>query len=132
MTLIRSLQTIPSLTGKKGPPEVWAYGLRNPWRFSFDGSHSYIADVGNSRWEEVNIADVSKGGINYGWNTMEGTHCFQPARGCDSSGLFIPQVEYSHEVGVSVIGGYVYRGTAIPDGAIATERLSRRWSKHPR
>ncbi len=105
----------PFADGKEGLPEVWAYGLRNPWRFSFDGSHIYISDVGHVSWEEVNVADASEGGIDYGWNRMEGTHCYMKNPGCDPTGLFIPQVDYSHDVGVSVIGGYVYRGTAIPE-----------------
>lgn len=105
----------PFADGADGLPEVWAYGLRNPWRFSFDGPYIYIGDVGHLAAEEVNIADASVAGINYGWDTMEGTACYEPPAGCDMEGLFIPQVAYSHEEGVAVIGGYVYRGTAIPE-----------------
>ena len=97
-----------------GLPEIWAYGLRNPWRFSFDGGLIYIADVGQAMREEVNVADAAEGGINYGWNTLEGSDCLD-AESCDTTGLFLPQVEYSRDDGVSVIGGYVYRGSAIPD-----------------
>ena len=107
----------PFADGRGGLPEVWAYGLRNPWRFSFDGSHIYIADVGDVTREEVNVADASVGGINYGWNLMEGGGCHPSAPDCDPAGLFIPQVDYPREDGVSVIGGYVYRGAAIPEMA---------------
>ena len=108
----------PFADGRSGLPEVWAYGLRNPWRFSFDGAHVYITDVGDVRWEEINITDASQGGINYGWPTMEGPDCyFKTDPPCDDAGLFIPQVSYPHTEGLSVIGGYVYRGSAIPEMA---------------
>ena len=108
----------PFADGRSGLPEVWAYGLRNPWRFSFDGPNVYIADVGDSSWEEINIADASQGGINYGWTTMEGPDCyFTTDPPCDTAGLFIPQVSYPHTEGPAVIGGYVYRGSAIPEMA---------------
>ena len=103
----------PFADGQEGLPEIWAYGLRNPWRFSFDGPHIYIADVGNNHLEEINIADATEGAINYGWPTMEGTRCITPPN-CDTASLFNPQVEYSHGEGIAVIGGYVYRGHAIP------------------
>ena len=103
----------PHADGQEGLPEVWAYGLRNPWRFSFDGPHIYIADVGHELREEINIADTSAGGINYGWPTMEGTRCTTPNQNCDTARLFLPQIEYSHGEGIAVIGGYVYRGNAI-------------------
>ena len=104
----------PFADGVDGLPEVWAYGLRNPWRFSFDDSRIYIADVGHVDWEEVNVADAAVGGINYGWNRMEGATCYRGSN-CNQSGLFVPQVEYTRTDGVSVIGGYAYRGTAIPE-----------------
>ena len=107
----------PFADGRKGLPEVWAYGLRNPWRFSFDNTNIYIADVGGHHWEEVNIADASRGGINYGWAVMEGTDCAEILGGCENTGLFVPQIDYSHTEGISVIGGYVYRGSAIPEMA---------------
>ncbi len=98
-------------------PEVWAYGLRNPWRFSFDRATGdlYIADVGQNVWEEINFQPrSSKGGENYGWNRMEGTHCFPPDSQCRITGV-APVAEYSHnEGGCSVTGGYVYRGVAQP------------------
>ena len=103
--------------------EVWAYGLRNPWRFSFDRvtGDLFIADVGQSTYEEVDFQPaVSKGGENYGWRSMEGLHCFNPQVGCDQSGLVLPIAEYGHaEGGCSITGGYVYRGLQYPvlDGA---------------
>ena len=105
----------PFADGVGGLPEVWAYGLRNPWRFSFDGPYIYIADVGRVDWEEVNIADASVGGINYGWDVMEGRDCHEPPEGCEKGGLFVPQVVYPRDVGRAIIGGYVYRGAAIPE-----------------
>ena len=104
----------PFADSEDGLPEVWAYGLRNPWRFSFDDGRVYIGDVGQMRREEVSVADASEGGINYGWNVMEGSECRDP-ESCDTTGLFVPQVEYTHSEGVSVIGGYVYRGSVIPE-----------------
>ncbi|HEY8483082.1 MAG TPA: PQQ-dependent sugar dehydrogenase [Longimicrobiales bacterium] len=96
--------------------EIWAYGLRNPWRFAFDRTAGllYIADVGQNRWEEINVAPASAGGLNYGWNLMEGNHCF-PSDPCDRTGLTPPVLEYSHDEGCSVTGGHVYRGRAIPE-----------------
>jgi glucose/arabinose dehydrogenase len=96
--------------------EIWAYGLRNPWRFAFDHEAGtlYIADVGQNRWEEVNVVAAATGGLNYGWNIMEGNHCF-PSNPCDDTGLVRPVVEYSHADGCSVTGGHVYRGAAIPE-----------------
>jgi len=93
--------------------EIWAFGLRNPWRFSFDRETSLLwaADVGQNAWEEIDI--ITRGG-NYGWNTMEGSHCYSPASGCDQSGLMLPLFEYDHSQGCSVTGGYVYRGEGIP------------------
>jgi len=101
-------------------PEVWSYGLRNPWRFSFDRQTGdlYIADVGQNAWEEVNVAPaggaVQRGrGSNYGWNIMEGKHCY-PSDPCTNPGQ-LPFVEYPHSGGAcSISGGYVYRGGAIP------------------
>ena len=98
--------------GGGGLPEIWAYGFRNPWRFSFDrvDGRLFVADVGQDKYEEIDIA--SKGG-NFGWNTMEGMHCFNPASGCNMSGLTLPIAEYDHSQGEAVIGGYVYHGSAI-------------------
>lgn len=98
-------------------PEIWAYGLRNPWRYSFDRSTGdlWIADVGQNKYEEVDFQPAaSKGGENYGWRTMEGAHCYRPSNGCSQEGLVLPVFEYTHDEGCSVTGGYVYRGKAIP------------------
>jgi glucose/arabinose dehydrogenase len=99
-------------------PEIWAYGLRNPWRFAFDGGQLYIADVGQDRREEVDLAAVGAAGINYGWNLMEGTLCFRAAT-CNASGLSLPAFEYDHGAGgaggCAIVGGYVYRGAALPE-----------------
>ncbi len=94
-------------------PEVYAYGLRNPWRFSFDRltGDIWAGDVGQNRYEEV---DVVKAGLNYGWNVMEGFHCFSPGSGCDRTGLVDPVTEYDHSEGCSVTGGHVYRGDRLP------------------
>ncbi|MEP6469401.1 MAG: PQQ-dependent sugar dehydrogenase [Chloroflexota bacterium] len=98
-----------------GLPEIWALGLRNPWRFSFDpaGGDLFIGDVGQGSWEEIDRqpADTS-GGENYGWNVMEGRHCYQD--GCDQDGYVMPIAEYGHDLGCSVTGGYVYRGVGQP------------------
>ncbi|MBA3659935.1 MAG: PQQ-dependent sugar dehydrogenase, partial [Gemmatimonadales bacterium] len=95
-----------------------SYGLRNPWRFSFDRATGdlWIADVGQNEWEEVNVARADDGagrGVNFGWNRMEATHCFESSD-CDRTGLTLPLLEYGHGEGCSVTGGYVYRGAAIP------------------
>jgi glucose/arabinose dehydrogenase len=98
-------------------PEIWALGVRNPWRFSFDRltADLYMADVGQGSWEEVNFQpSASAGGENYGWRIMEGTHCFNPP-GCSVFGLTMPILEYGHGAGdCSVTGGYVYRAGAFP------------------
>jgi glucose/arabinose dehydrogenase len=96
-----------------GAAEVWAYGLRNPWRFSFDGAELYIGDVGQGNWEEVDVASTESGGLNYGWDHLEGSHCYEPAVGCDSAGTVLPVLEYSHSEGCSITGGYVYRGSKL-------------------
>ncbi len=98
--------------------EVWAYGLRNPWRFSFDSEAGdgragliWAGDAGQNRWEGIDLVEK---GLNYGWNVMEGAHCFSPRSGCDDAGLQLPLAEYGRAGGCSVIGGYVYRGTGLP------------------
>jgi glucose/arabinose dehydrogenase len=99
--------------GGGGLPEIWAFGFRNPWRFSFDRGTGrlFIADVGQDQFEEV---DIGQKGGNYGWNTMEGMHCFNPPSGCNTTGLILPITEYSHAEGNAVIGGFVYRGMNLP------------------
>lgn len=108
----------PFVNSKNVRPEIWAYGLRNPWRFSFDRvtRDLYIADVGQDTYEEVNVQQASsKGGENYGWRIMEGLHCYNPGSGCDQSGLVLPVAEYNHAYGgCAITGGYVYRGTQYP------------------
>jgi glucose/arabinose dehydrogenase len=109
-------------SGKR--PEIWSYGLRNPYTFSFDRKTGdlWIADVGQNKYEEVDRALAATGGgggINYGWRTMEGNHCYSPATGCNQSGMTLPLAEYSHgsndSIGCAIVGGYVYRGTAHPE-----------------
>ncbi len=98
-------------------PEVWALGLRNPWRFSLDrGSGDlYIGDVGQSGLEEIDVGlAANRGGENYGWNVMEGSRCFLPSSGCNTAGLTLPVVEYPTSSGCAVTGGYVYRGCRMP------------------
>jgi glucose/arabinose dehydrogenase len=100
-------------------PEIWSYGLRNPWRFSFDRQTGdlYIGDVGQDSFEEIDVATAAAGGgkgLDYGWNVMEGTHCYG-ASSCDRSGLTLPLLDYDHSNGqCAVTGGFVYRGAAIP------------------
>ena len=107
--------------GKRG--EIWSYGLRNPYTFSFDReTHDlWIADVGQDAYEVVDLARAADGGgrgVNYGWSVMEGNHCYKPATGCDATGMAPPLAEYAHgsgdSIGCAIIGGYVYRGTAHP------------------
>jgi hypothetical protein len=112
--------TIPAGNPWAGHPtfrhELWNYGLRNPWRFSFDRSTGdlYIADVGDNSREEVTVLPgTSAGGENLGWRIMEGSECFGGGL-CDQSGLTLPALDYDHGEGCSVIGGYVYRGRAMP------------------
>ena len=98
-------------------PEIWAIGLRNPWRFAFDRTAGllYIADVGQNRFEEVNVVQSSRSGVNYGWNVMEALSCFLSS-GCNQQGLELPALEYDHSGNAcSVTGGFPYRGTAIPE-----------------
>ncbi len=112
-------------TGYKIPPdnpfintqskqEIFAYGLRNPWRFSFDKKTGklFCADVGQNEWEEI---DIIENGKNYGWRIMEGKHCYNPSSNCNMSGLTLPIAEYGHDEGKSVTGGYVYRGAKASD-----------------
>ena len=95
--------------------EIWAYGVRNPWRFSFDRltGDMFVADVGQNVWEEVDIQPAGVGGRNYGWRVMEARHCHIPSSGCDMTGLVLPIVEYGHGIGCSVTGGFRYRGSAL-------------------
>jgi glucose/arabinose dehydrogenase len=99
-------------------PEIWAYGLRNPFRMSFDRATGdlYIGDVGQARREEIDVGLASRGGgENYGWNVTEGTLCFNPGSGCRTVGITLPVLEYGHGEGCSVTGGVVYAGCRMPD-----------------
>jgi glucose/arabinose dehydrogenase len=105
----------PFADASGGAPEVYLYGLRNPWRFSFDRETDalWIADVGQNAYEEINRIDPeADAGANLGWNVMEASHCFADAD-CSSDSLVLPVAEYSRDLGCSVTGGHVYRGTAI-------------------
>jgi len=101
--------------GGDGRDEIWHLGLRNPWRASFDRASGdlWIGDVGQGAWEEVDVARAAIGGLNFGWNTMEGAHCFNAAD-CNRDGLTLPVSEYGRDLGCTVIGGYVYRGSRFP------------------
>jgi len=107
----------PFVTRTGAKPEIWLYGLRNPFRFSFDRATGdlWIGDVGQDKWEEVDVLRRSApGGDDLGWNLMEGNHCYKPAESCDTTGLTRPVTEYGHDQGCAVIGGNVYRGAADP------------------
>jgi glucose/arabinose dehydrogenase len=113
--------TIPAgnpFVSEAGPlKEIWAYGLRNPWRYAFDPPSGllFIGDVGQDAFEEVDVVSANTGGYNFGWRRMEATSCYNPPGGCSTSGLTMPALQYSHNDGCSVIAGYVYRGAAIPE-----------------
>ena len=96
-------------TGSANCPEIYATGFRNPWRWSFDSQSGelWVGDVGQDRFEEIDLVDRNG---NYGWNSREGAHCFEPATGCATAGLTDPVAEYGHDIGFSITGGYVYRG----------------------
>lgn len=103
-----------NMTG--GEPEIWDIGLRNPFRFTFDGCTGdlYIGDVGQNAREEIDVEKAGEGGKNYGWNITEGLGCYSPMSGCDRSGKVDPVLDYPRSDGTSVTGGAVYRGAAIP------------------
>lgn len=97
--------------------EIWSFGLRNPWRYSFDRitGELYLADVGQDSWEEVDMLSLAEAkGANFGWPVLEGDHCFPPGTPCSSTGFVLPTFEYSHAFGCSVTGGYRYRGSKWP------------------
>lgn len=100
-----------------GESELWAYGLRNPYRFWIDGELIYIGDVGQNAYEEIDVAPMRADGYNFGWPITEGLHCFSPPSGCDTSAVTMPVVEYPHgDAGAcSVTGGVVYRGDVIAE-----------------
>lgn len=99
----------PLVNDKNAKAEIWAYGFRNPWRFSFDRKTGklFCGDVGQDDWEEVDLVEKGK---NYGWRIMEGNHCHNPEKNCSQENLVLPIGEYNHKEGVCIIGGYVYRG----------------------
>jgi len=98
-------------------PEIWHTGLRNPWRFRFDRATGdlWIGDVGQGDWEEVDVARAGVGGLNFGWNRMEGSQCYPSGDGCANDGFRLPVTEYDHDSGCSVTGGVVYRGASQPE-----------------
>ena len=127
----------PFVGGSGAEPEIWLWGLRNPWRMSFDRAtgNLWIGDVGQSAWEEVDVAPAGKGGGNYGWNRMEGAHCYAPPEGCNQTDLTMPVAEYGHDQGCTIIGGGVYRGraqTALVGGYVFADYCSGRfWTIDP-
>lgn len=102
----------PFADGTGGKPEIFAFGFRNPWRYSFDRATGLLwaGDVGQDNWEEV---DVVRNGENYGWHVREGAHCYPPGSTCSTDGFTDPIVEYDHTQGIAITGGYVYRGSAL-------------------
>ena len=107
----------PYLDIEERPNEIWGIGLRNPWRFSFDRltGDLYVADVGQNAWEEIHLIPAgTPGGINFGWNIMEGRQCFRGSD-CNQTGLDMPIWDYDHSNGCSITGGYIYRGEAHPE-----------------
>jgi glucose/arabinose dehydrogenase len=107
----------PFLETAGARPEIWLTGLRNPWRIRFDRATGdlWIGDVGQNAWEEIDVVRAGSSGLDFGWNLMEGAHCFRAADGeCDRSGLTLPVAEYGREGGCSVTGGTVYRGSTFP------------------
>ncbi len=94
--------------------EIWTYGMRNPWRFSYDKETNrwWCGDVGQNKFEEVDILERGK---NYGWRIMEGKSCYNPSTGCDTTGLTFPIIDYGRSLGASITGGYIYRGLRVPE-----------------
>ena len=97
-------------------PEIWASGVRNPWRMRVDAATGdlWIGDVGQAAWEEVDVVRAGEGGLDLGWNVMEGTHCYQPADGCDQTGMTLPVAEYGHDQGCAIVGGVVVHDRTAP------------------
>ena len=114
----------PFVDSTGAAPEIWSYGLRNPWRFSFDRETGdlYVGDVGQGEIEEADVQPAGEGGLNFGWNIKEGPACYESSS-CDGADLVDPFFSYTHdEGGCSITGGYVYRGEAVPalDGVYLT------------
>ena len=122
-TLPYGIPATNPFVGRPGLDQIWATGLRNPWRWSFDRATGdlWIGDVGQDGWEEVDRALASQGrnagrGLNFGWKVMEASHCYAPATGCSRTGKTLPLAEYAHTGGrCSITGGFVYRGSRYPD-----------------
>ena len=108
---------IVQIDPQSGEAALWSYGLRNPFRFWWDGDVLYIGDVGQGAFEEVDVVEFRTEGYNFGWPITEGLRCFSPRTGCDTTGLKLPALEIAHGDGgaCSIIGGVVYRGAAIPE-----------------
>ena len=107
----------PFISDEQVRDEIWALGLRNLWRFSFDrfSGDLFIGDVGQNNWEEIDYQPAtSAGGENYGWRLMEGNHCYNPSANCNDGSLTLPVLEYSHDLGCAVTAGYLYRGRNNP------------------
>jgi glucose/arabinose dehydrogenase len=114
--LAKMFRLDPDAKGEAAQPKILAKGVRNPWRYALDGATNdlYIADVGQNLWEEVHVTPLSElAGKNFGWNILEGSHCFR-STACRTAGLELPVVEYDHDAGCSITGGVVYRGKALP------------------
>jgi glucose/arabinose dehydrogenase len=119
----------PFVGGSVGAPEVWHYGLRNPWRFSFDDDELYIADVGQNRFEEVNVVPADEGGLNFGWPIMEASHCFEPAADCPTEGLVHPSTSTASAVSPSArssAGSCTEVGHPRPQRPLPLHRLLQR------
>jgi len=119
----------PFLDDPDAMPEIWVTGLRNPWRMRFDGEtrNLWIGDVGQGAWEEIDVAPAGVGGLDFGWNRMEGFDCFEPSDGCDENGLTLPVAAYGHDLGCAVIGGVVVRDPDQPlldDGYLFSDSCS--------
>jgi glucose/arabinose dehydrogenase len=106
----------PFLEMADARPEIWFTGLRNPWRMRFDGATGdlWIGDVGQGAWEEIDVARAGEGGLNFGWNRLEGFECFEPRSGCNETGFTPPVAAYGHDFGCAVIGGVVVRDPDQP------------------
>lgn len=114
--LAKMLRLDPDAAGEGAKPEILAKGLRNPWHYALDRATNdlYIGDVGQDAWEEVHVTPLAAlEGKNFGWNVLEGSHCFR-SRSCHTDGLELPVIEYDHDTGCSITGGVVYRGTSVP------------------
>jgi hypothetical protein len=116
------VRTLPYTPQGINGTAIWAYGLRNPWRYTFrprpgqpGQADLYIADVGQGAWEEIDISPSNPSGINYGWNRLEGNACYPPGSSCSDAGTQRPVYVYDHSNGCSITGGFVYRGTAMPE-----------------